>query len=301
MRRLAVVAAVMMLGCLLANSQATGSAQKLFLKDGTYQLVSSYEVHGDRVRYYSVERSAWEEIPTSLVDLEATKRSEQGEKASQKKVLEEGRQIDKERFDRPEESGFEIAPGVHLPPEEGAYAYDGTRVIRLIESFAELVTDKRRAALALAMPAPLLKNRSAVVLTGDRAAVRLQQAQPTFYVRSSEGWGAKLEVISLKVVKEKRVVEKVEAARGGMEKPSDAHVAVPVERTQVAPGIYCLKLLHTLDTGEYALGDLSGQELQLRFWDFGVFERPTIRKPAAPKQHAQPDEPSGANGIPEQH
>ena len=111
MRRLAVVAAVMMLGCLLANSQATGSAQKLFLKDGTYQLVSSYEVHGDRVRYYSVERSAWEEIPTSLVDLEATKRSEQGEKASQKKVLEEGRQIDKERFDRPEESGFEIAPG----------------------------------------------------------------------------------------------------------------------------------------------------------------------------------------------
>ena len=101
------------------------------------------------------------------------------------------------------------------------------RVIRLIESFAELVTDKRRAALALAMPAPLLKNRSAVVLTGDRAAVRLQQAQPTFYVRSSEGWGAKLEVISLKVVKEKRVVEKVEAARGGMEKPSDAHVAVP--------------------------------------------------------------------------
>ena len=28
MRRLAVVAAVMMLGCLLANSQATGSAQK---------------------------------------------------------------------------------------------------------------------------------------------------------------------------------------------------------------------------------------------------------------------------------
>ena len=69
----------------------------------------------------------------------------------------------------------------------------------------------------------------------------------------------------------------------------------------MAPGIYCLKLLHTLDTGKYALGDLSGQELQLRFWDFGVFERPTIRKPAAPKQHAQPDEPSGANGIPEQH
>src|SRR5207245_11471319 len=37
--------------------------KKLMLKDGTFQLVRSYERKGDRVRYYSVERGAWDEIP----------------------------------------------------------------------------------------------------------------------------------------------------------------------------------------------------------------------------------------------
>jgi hypothetical protein len=270
-----LLVAVMVLACLLWVSQAVWGSQKLFLKDGTYQLVSSYEVHGDRVRYYSVERSAWEEIPLSLVDFEATKRAQQEEKASQKKVLEEGREIEQQRFEKPVEVGFEIAPGVHLPQEEGAYAYDGVRGIRLIQSSAEVVTDKKRAALVLAMPAPLLKSRSIVVLPGAKAAVRLQQAQPTFYVQSSDGLGAKLELISLKVVKESRVVEKVAAGRAGIGKPSELRVAVQLERTQLAPGLYRLKPLHPLDPGEYALGELVQQKLDLQLWDFGVFETPS--------------------------
>ncbi len=92
MRWLLVV--VMVLVCVTWESRALWASQKLFLKDGTYELVSSYEVHGDRVRYYSVERSAWEEIPSSLVDFEATKRAQEEEKAVQKKVLEEGREIE---------------------------------------------------------------------------------------------------------------------------------------------------------------------------------------------------------------
>jgi hypothetical protein len=271
--------ALAVLACLAWESQAVCANQKLFLKDGTYQLVSSYEVHGDRVRYYSEERSAWEEIPLSLVDLEATKRAQEEEKAAQKKVLDEGRELEHERFEKPVENGFEIAPGVHLPQEEGAYAYDGVRVIRLIQSSAEVVTDKKRVGGFLAIPAPLLKSRSVVVLPGAKAAVRLQQAQPTFYVQSSDGLGAKLELISLKVVKESRVVEKVEAGRG---KPSELRVAVELERTQLAPGLYCLKPLHPLDPGEYALGEPVQQSLNVQLWDFGLFETPSkqqIKKP----------------------
>src|SRR5208337_1281060 len=238
------------------------------------QLVSSYEVHGHRVRYYSVERSAWEEIPSSLVDFEATKRAQEEQKANQKKQLEEGREIEQQRFDKPAEVGFEIAPGVRLPQEEGVYAYDGVRVIRLIQSSAEVVTDKRRAALVLAIPAPLLKSRSIVVLPGPKALVRLQDAQPTFYVQSSDGLGARLELISLKVVKESRVVEKVAAGRVGIGKASEQRVAVQLERTQLAPGLYRLKLLQPLDPGEYALGELVQQKLDLQLWDFGVFETP---------------------------
>ena len=45
---------------------------KLYLKDGGFQLVREYTVEGDRVKYYSVDRSDWEEIPADLVDLKRT-------------------------------------------------------------------------------------------------------------------------------------------------------------------------------------------------------------------------------------
>jgi hypothetical protein len=51
----------------LAFSAFAGNV-KLYLKDGGYQLVREYQVQTDRVRYYSVERSQWEEMPLDLVD-----------------------------------------------------------------------------------------------------------------------------------------------------------------------------------------------------------------------------------------
>jgi hypothetical protein len=282
----ALLLVVACLACLASEPQAVWASQKLFLKDGTYQLVSSYEVNGDRVRYYSVERSAWEEIPLSLVDLDATKRAQEQEKAVQQKQLEEGREILQERFDKPSETGFEVAPGVHLPLDEGIYAFDGRRVIRLIQSTAEVVTDKRRAAFAMAVPGHLLKGHVILELPGPRAAVRLQQALPTFYVQAPEGLGARVELVTVKVVKESRVVEKLEASRAGLGKPAEAPAAVPLQRTQLAPGLYCLKLLHPLDPGEYALGDLDQQGANLVLWPFGLFEmpgkNPTKKPPPSP-------------------
>src|SRR5579875_1448305 len=49
---------------------------KLYLKDGSYHLVREYQVETDRVRFYSVERSEWEEMPLSLVDLDKTRTEE---------------------------------------------------------------------------------------------------------------------------------------------------------------------------------------------------------------------------------
>jgi len=107
---------------------AAWADQKLYLRDGSYQLVSRYEVHGDRVRYYSVEGSQWEEIPTSLVDFEATERARKEETTQQQKELEDAKRIDKERFERQAaDAGFEVTPGIHLPKEEGVFAFDGTR------------------------------------------------------------------------------------------------------------------------------------------------------------------------------
>jgi hypothetical protein len=273
-----LLATVAVLACLTWVSLPAAASQKLFMKDGTYQLVSRYEVNGDRVRYYSVERSDWEEVPLSLVDLEATKHAQEEEKSVQKKQLEEGHEIAKERFYKAPDTGFEVAPGIHLPNEEGVFAFDGTRVIRLIQSTPEVITDKRRAAFAMAVPGHLLKSQMILELPGPKAAVRLQQAMPTFYVQSGQGLGAKMELIPVKVVKESRIVERVEASRDGLGKASQASAGVQLQRTQLAPGLYCLKLQQALDPGEYVLGDLAQQGIDLVLWPFGLFELPS-KKP----------------------
>src|SRR5687767_4648731 len=73
---------------------------KLYLKDGGYQLVREYKVADDRIRYYSIERSDWEEIPLDLVDLKRTER-EAGERQSElekdAKVLAEEEATERER------------------------------------------------------------------------------------------------------------------------------------------------------------------------------------------------------------
>ena len=58
--------------------------KKLCLTDGTFQIVRSYEKQGDSVRYYSVERSAWEEIPATMVDWKATAQAEADDAKAQK-------------------------------------------------------------------------------------------------------------------------------------------------------------------------------------------------------------------------
>lgn len=245
---------------------------KLCMKDGSYQMVSSYEVHGDRVRYFSVERSEWEEVPTSLVDLDATKRAQEETKATEKKHLEEAKELDKERFYKPPDQGMEVVPGIRLPGDDGIFTVDGHRLVRLVQSSGELVTDKKRAAMVLAVPLPVVKTRSLVVLEGAKAAIRLNDPLPVFYIQSSDGLGAKLELVRLKPGKESRVVEEVEASRGKSGKTTEERTMVSLERKQVTPNLYMLKPLQPLEAGEYVLGELVGEKLNLDVWDFG-FEK----------------------------
>ena len=98
------------------------------LKDGTYQLIRSYERKGDRVRYYSVERGAWEEIPAAMVDWDATAKVEAQEKNEEEAfdqkvhVQEEAQRI---ATIMDVDASLMVAPGVFLPPGVGMFLIDG--------------------------------------------------------------------------------------------------------------------------------------------------------------------------------
>jgi hypothetical protein len=261
-------AAALLLSVLVAPRVAWAN-QKLCMKDGTYQMVSSYEIHGDRVRYFSVERSEWEEVPTELVDLDATKRAEEETKATQKKQLEEAKEVEQERFYKPPDQGMEVAPGIRLPGDDGIFTLDGKRLVRLVQSASEAVTDKKRAAMVLAVPLPVVKTRSLVVLEGAKATIRLNDPWPVFYVQSADALGTKLELVRLKPGKETRVVEDVDTARGKNGKATEVRTMVSLERKQVAPNIYTLKPLQPLEAGEYALGEVVDDKLGMDVYDFG--------------------------------
>src|SRR3981189_2592116 len=95
--------------------------KKLVLADGTFQMVREYSVQGDRVRYWSVERSDWEEIPSTLVNWDATHKAEAEQSKQDADVKAKihatamadiAKEIDVDR-------SLEIKPGVFLPDGVG--------------------------------------------------------------------------------------------------------------------------------------------------------------------------------------
>src|SRR5579872_1285094 len=118
-----LVSALVLLLTLPAPAQDL--ARRLILKDGSYQLVTKYEVKGNRVRYMSAERNEWEELPESLVDWPATEKYEKDRVAGAS--VPEAAQLDKElELEREREETLlpQVAPGLRLPEDSGVFLLD---------------------------------------------------------------------------------------------------------------------------------------------------------------------------------
>src|SRR5271155_2093852 len=110
------------------QTRAQQLAGRLILKDGSYQLVTKYEIKGDRIRYKSAERGEWEELPSSLVDWPATEKYEKDRATS---AVPEAAALDKDtdkETDSERTSQFsqlpQVAPGLRLPDESGVFLLD---------------------------------------------------------------------------------------------------------------------------------------------------------------------------------
>lgn len=161
--------------------------KKLMLKDGTFQLVRSYEKNGDRVRYFSVERGAWEEIPDALVDWDATKKAEAADQKTTAALVEKVRiQEAAAKAETPVDvdASLRVAPGVFLPDGEGMFALEGKSIKKIEQAGSQVRADKKNILKTLS-PIPIIPSKHYIELPGAKAPVRLSSQLPEFYLREA--------------------------------------------------------------------------------------------------------------------
>ncbi|MGC1460704.1 MAG: hypothetical protein WA802_00795 [Terracidiphilus sp.] len=281
---------------------------RLILKDGSYQLVRQYTIAGDRVRYLSLERGDWEEMPTDLVDWDATRKWERdhatptGEEPSP--AMKEAADIDKEESDERNLQKArmpEVATGLELPDEDGAFALDtfqGTpELVELTPADLDWSAKNRHGVSTLN---PLAASKANLELAGEHAKVHLHVNDPAIYlslnvtddkepvlaravtVDTSKAkavndgkHGAHSDKSGFAIVRvdERRAVRIVGAIRvGPTGKVSQDEDVIPT-RVEVVAGKHWLRIQpeENLGIGEYALVEiLSASDINQSVWDFRV-------------------------------
>jgi hypothetical protein len=231
---------------------------KLYLKDGDFHLVREYKVDADRVRYYSIERGDWEEVPLSLVDL---KRTEEETKARQAKIDEEAKLLTAE--DKAErERANEVAkvpqgPGVHLVVGDGIYT--------LKQAESEMHTSKGRTVLQVLSPIPMVPGKGTVEMKGEHSLNKVTNDRPEFYISlaSEERFG----IIRLKSEKGVRIVERLSFVPVTKEVVEEQQ-QVEIFRQQIDEGLYKIWPTKPLEPGEYAVMEYTDGKVNIQTWDF---------------------------------
>jgi hypothetical protein len=262
---------IAMLLCLPAMARAD---QKLILKDGSDQIISTYEIKGDRVRFYSTERKEWEEIPESLVDWKATEEA--------KKAAEKPPELDEDLKQPPAPPRFSVAPGVFLPETQGVYVYDGKNLLGLTAAHAEIKNDNTRRVLGRIAPVPIIKGRAWAEVPGSAANVVVTGPSPVLYLHLNKLFSDTYGLVRMKPKGDTRVAEEISISPvTGNESESQDRVPVNVEQVQpdsaTAAGVLRLTPKEPLRPGEYAVVEyVEKGKMNLYFWDFSY--RPSSRK-----------------------
>jgi hypothetical protein len=254
-------------------------AKKLILNDGTFLLVREYQIQGERLRYYSVERSQWEEIPASFVNWEATKKAESDDAARDQALVEKIQAREAVEHAQPIEidASIEAVPGVFLPPGEGVYVLDGKAVLPLEQAEAGMKRSKGRLLEQVLVPIPVVPSRQNVTLKGAHAKFRITNRQVEFFMRTADAQEPKMDLIRASVHGDSRLIENLDTY---FTSRSEKRKSVSLQTWQVAKGVYRFTLGQPLEPGEYALAEIvEGEGLNLLVWDFGV-DSTAVKKPS---------------------
>jgi len=284
-------------------------AKKLILKDGSYQLVTQWEVHGDRVRYYSAEREAWEEVPNSLVDWDATSKAE---KENTLAPLPEAAEIDKERQeDKQNEvaASPQVATGLRLPPDSSVMLLDTydkqPQLDELDQQGGAVDQDERPGTLRSAID-PLAGRKQIIQIEGLHARVQSHVTVPAIYInlvqnsengpeqpqQAQQPWD-RFHIVRVEEKKNKRIVGAVKVSMLG--KVSQQQNLVPTTSQRISNVWVKLTPDAPLQAGEYVVAEMEGNRMNAYVWDFGVNPsapaNPNSLKPENPSAPPQAQEP----------
>ena len=279
---------------------------RLYLKDGTYQVVVRYQVTGNRVRYISAERGGeWEEVPANLVDWDATHKWEKEHApGAALKTASPVIPLDPEEIkEKAEEAASmpEVLPNLFLPEDGGVLVLDTfhslPELVVLDQSTGDL--DKQTGHNILkASINPLASSHQLIQLQGIKSKVQLHVATPVLYVSLGDHAAGEAEPRDFKVETHGAGATKGTPSGGS---PASQYVIVRADvrkdiriigsfrmsvlgqvsqqedivdtQQEVLPGGRWMKLtpVKPLLFGEYALMEvLSPKEVNLEVWDFGV-------------------------------
>ena len=292
---------------------------RLILKDGSFQVVMSYTVAGDRVRFVSAERGGeTEEIPLKLVDLEATHRWDEEHTGSDPKAQRPAPIIDAELEKEERDRALltpEVAPDLRLVEEDSVLALDTFRSLPELVPLSQSQGDLNRQTghgIFKGIINPRSSSHQILVLKGEKADAQMHVNEPVIYLRLDDdqatGGGSPLTVdthgassrggttkrselgqyviVRVDVRQDARVVTSFDLNALGQNKRQEDVVETD---TVVMPGGHWAKITPRgpLLIGEYCLVEVLGaDQVNLGVWDFGVHPTaPENRDVIRPEKH----------------
>lgn len=252
MRRLLLLFAVFALTLSAANF-------KLYLKDGGYQLVREYQVEGERVKYYSVERSTWEEIPLALVDL---KRTDAETSARKEQLAKDSQELSDEEA-AAKEQHREI---MQIPRDPGVYRLENGK-LRIFPAGESRVHNSKGIS-ALKVFVPVVPGKQTLEIAGEHSQNIVGDSTPEFFLQLSE-----LEpfgIVKLTPQKGMRIVEQITVLPVAKES-EETRTIIPTFSKQLSDnGLYKVWPQDPLPQGEYAVVEYTDGKVNIQVWDFRI-------------------------------
>jgi hypothetical protein len=246
---------------LLLAGAALAANIKLYLKDGSYHLVREYKVASDRVRYYSIERSDWEEIPLDLVDLKRT----ESEATTRKEELEHDAKVMEEEEKVAREMEKEV---MRIPQDPGVYWMKGNEVQIVKPAEVSVHTNKGRSILAKMSPVPMVSGKGTLEITNPHSLNVFSNPEQEFYIQLSET--ERFGIVKLTPKGLVRIVENLTFMPITKETVEEPVMMESFQKELTPDGLYKIWPKEPLPSGEYAVVEYTEGKVNMQVFDFAI-------------------------------